>query len=175
MLANKMSRDITNKIPDIGRLKNNNKFPSNNFIDCSKEVSINFPRTKVNTIGAIGISSFFNKYPNTPKNSITPTFHKLLLTLYAPNTEIIKIIGYRSFGGIKAIFAQTLASGKFMKSKIKLPINILAIIPHTKSGLFWNIVGPGVNPCIINAPRIIAIVGELGIPSVSNGIKAAPL
>ena len=49
----------------------------------------------------------------------------------------------------------------------------LAITVHTRSGRSWNRNGPGVIPLMMNAPISTAIVGELGMPSVRNGIIAA--
>ena len=54
-----------------------------------------------------------------------------------------------------------------------LPRKKLAITAQTRSGRSWNRNGPGVRPLMMKAPISTAIVGELGMPSVSSGIMAA--
>ena len=61
-----------------------------------------------------------------------------------------------------------------MNSSIAFPMNMLAMTPQTKSGFWVNRIGPGVRPCMMNAPNRMAIVGELGMPNVSSGIMAPP-
>ena len=73
-----------------------------------------------------------------------------------------------------ASFAHMPASGMFRISRMTLPTNMLAMVPQMTSGLVMNSVGPGVMPCIMNAPIKIAMVGEQGMPSVNSGIIAPP-
>ena len=54
-----------------------------------------------------------------------------------------------------------------------LPSKKLAITAQTRSGRSLNRNGPGVRPLMMKAPISTAMVGELGMPSVSSGIIAA--
>ena len=48
---------------------------------------------------------------------------------------------------------------------------MLAIRPQNSAGSVEMMFGPGVTPCRISAPTIIAMVALAGMPSVRSGMK----
>ena len=73
---------------------------------------------------------------------------------------------------MRRVAAKSGTRGRFMTTKTILPMNMLAMNAHTKSGLVVNSIGPGFRPYIISAPSNIAAVPEPGIPSASSGTIA---
>ena len=60
-----------------------------------------------------------------------------------------------------------------ISTPMMLPVYMLAISPHTKSGFSVNSSGPGCSPQIMRPPSMTAAVGEPGMPSVIIGSMAA--
>ena len=62
-------------------------------------------------------------------------------------------------------------SGRFRRTRIRLPTHIETISPQKSAGLSWMTFGPGVIPWMMKAPTISAITGCAGRPSVRSGMK----
>ena len=61
-----------------------------------------------------------------------------------------------------------------ISTPMTLPVYMLAMRPHTKSGFSLNSMGPGCSPQMMSPPSMTAAVGEPGMPSVIMGSSAAP-
>src|SRR5690625_852958 len=80
---------------------------------------------------------------------------------------------YKIEDGVFKIETHIFIKGRFQTNKNIFPIKKLAMTVQTKVGLSLNKRGPGTIPFTRKAPRIKAIVGVVGIPMVSKGIKVA--
>ena len=76
--------------------------------------------------------------------------------------------------GMRRIAANSGTKASTMSTPITLPVYMLAIRPHTKSGFSLKSIGPGWSPQMMSPPSMTAAVGEPGIPSVIIGSIAAP-
>ena len=63
-------------------------------------------------------------------------------------------------------------SGRFKIRSMRFPRYMLVMTPQKRSGCSVIRVGPGCMPCIISAPRRMAITALAGIPNVNKGMKA---
>ena len=75
--------------------------------------------------------------------------------------------------GILRMAAKNGTKASTISTPMTLPVYMLAIRPHTKSGFSLNSIGPGCSPQMMSPPSITAAVGEPGMPSVIIGSMAA--
>jgi len=76
--------------------------------------------------------------------------------------------------GIRMMAAKRGTPRIAMITAMRLPVYMLAMRPHTKSGRSLISIGPGCSPQMKSPPSITATVAEVGIPSVIMG-RSAPV
>src|SRR5213596_133826 len=81
--------------------------------------------------------------------------------------------GVRIAKGILRMAANNGTPASTIKTPMMLPVYMLAMSPHTKSGFSVKSSGPGCRPQMIKPPSMTAAVGEPGMPSVIIGSMTA--
>ena len=87
--------------------------------------------------------------------------------------QITTMSGVRIAKGMRRIAAKNGTKASTISTPMTLPVYMLAMSPHTKSGLSLKSMGPGWRPQMINPPSMTAAVGDPGMPSVIIGSMAA--
>ncbi len=86
----------------------------------------------------------------------------------------LTISGVRIPKGTRRIAANSGTKARTMITPMMLPVYMLAMRPHTKSGRSLKSMGPGWSPQMMRPPSMTAAVGEPGMPRVIMGRSAAP-
>src|ERR671935_2625929 len=97
----------------------------------------------------------------------------LLCTAYDPTAHTTTMSGVRIANGMRRMAAKNGTNMRTMSTPMMLPVYMLAIRPHTKSGFSLNSMGPGCKPQMMSPPSMTAAVGDPGMPSVIMGSMAA--
>src|SRR5262249_46883222 len=97
-----------------------------------------------------------------------------LLTEYAPIAHTATMSGVRMAKGTRRMAAKSGTKARTMATPMTLPVYMLAMRPHTKSGFSLKSMGPGWSPQMMRPPSMTAAVGEPGMPSVIMGKSEAP-
>ena len=107
--------------------------------------------------------------PSPPKSSIIQISKIELFTVYMPVMQNSMTRGSKILLGILRILAKSGTKGRLSRSRMKLPIYMLAMTPQKSSGCSAIIMGPGVTPWMSSAPSRIGSGRGEGDPQDKEG------